>query len=330
MKIQKLTVNDIPEIVKLLAFRHKQERQCYEGLNQVFENEQVLEKIVRKNLGEKRVIAIGAFEEGQLIAFIISNVKKDHVFGRCAWVKYDGLALAEGVDAQVYRLLYAHISKLWITDGCLKHYIIVPGSNDDVLKAWLFSGFAYEQVFGIKKLVDPEIKPLDNITIRKAMPSDEKDLKSISGLIMSYQAGSPTYAAALPELFSEIEDGYGGLISDQEAHVLMAYQDDTFLGFTCGYFEGENIENMMVPYKNTELGVAGTFSHVQNKGIGTVLTLSLFRDAIEAGYENTTTDWRITNMKSSVFWPKMGYEPYAYRLVRNIDPRVYWANGKRD
>ncbi len=329
MIIRDLTIKDAPDMAKLLAYRHKQERVKFQALNKIFEDETVLESITEKKFSGKRTIAIGAYQGDKLLGFIISNVKQNPVFGRCAWVKYDGLALAEGVDATLYRDLYATISEKWINIGCLKHFVIVPAGQNEVMNSWLNSGFAYEQVFGIKKLELPNINELEGICVREALTKDKEDLESISGLILSFQAKSPTYAVALPEMFEEFKEGYGGLIEDQEAHLLLAYKEDDFLGFTCGYFEDEDKENMMTPYKSAELGVAGTNPSFQDRGVGTLLTQSLFKDAFNAGYENSTADWRITNMKSSVFWPKMGYKPYAYRFVRTIDRRIYWADGDK-
>jgi hypothetical protein len=38
------------------------------------------------------------------------------------------------------------------------------------------------------------------------------------------------------------------------------------------------------------------------------------------------TDWRVTNLLSSRFWPRQGFRPVVYRLTRRIDARVAWAN----
>ena len=329
VKIRALAKEDIGTVSKLLAYRHKQERKQFKSLNAIFEEHETLEPIAVKMFDEKLMISVGAFDGDRLLGFIISTVKADTVFGRCAWVKYDGLALAEGVEHGLYRELYAAIADKWIQAGCLKHFVIVPAGQDGVISAWLNSGFAYEQVFGLKELSPSTVEPLEGVTVRKALSDDKNALASISGNILSFQAQSPTYAAALPEMFAELADGYAGLADDEESHVLLAYRDNELLGFTCGYFEGENNFNMMIPPKSTELGVAATNSVSQNKGVGTLLTQSLFNDAIDAGYENSTTDWRITNLKSSVFWPKMGYRPYAYRMVRTIDERILWADGHR-
>jgi len=47
---------------------------------------------------------------------------------------------------------------------------------------------------------------------------------------------------------------------------------------------------------------------------------------IEKGYNNMVTDWRITNLASSTFWPKCGFKPVAYRMVRHINSNIAWAN----
>lgn len=327
MIIRELKKSDVLEVSKILSCRHRDERRSFEGLNKIFEDVELLEKIVSKKLEEDLLVSSAAFEGDKLLGFIISSIKTDKVFGRCAWVKYDGLALADGVNPDLYRELYADIAVKWIKLGCLKHFVIVPSAREDVINSWLKSGFAYEQVFGIKKLEYSKIEDVDGVLVKKATIEDKSDLESVSSLILSYQAKSPTYAVALPEMFDEIRRGYGGLASDEDSHVLLAYNEKQLLGFTCGYFDGDDNSNMMMPYKGTELGVAATNPDFQSRGVGTLLTKSLFNASIDAGYEYSITDWRITNMKSSVFWPKMGYEAYAYRFVRTIDPRAYWADG---
>lgn len=323
MVFKSVEKSDIKKMSVLLANRHKSERKIFHGLNERYENPKLIEKILDEKLSGDNLITMGAYDE-DLVGFIISEIKSDKNFGRCAWVKYDGFALDEKADTEVYRHLYAEIAKEWLKFGCLKHYAFVPAGNQRCVDAWLRSGFSYEQVFGMAKLSEMNIAS-DDIQVRAAASDDKEHLETISGLILSYQAGSPTFAVALPELFKEIKKGYGGLVDDEEAHVLLAFKDDKFLGFTCGYFDQD--EGMMRPKNSFELAVAGTHPECQSRGVNTLLTAELFNDAINAGYEYSMTDWRITNLKSSNFWPKL-YTPYAYRMVRIIDERIYWADGE--
>jgi hypothetical protein len=36
--------------------------------------------------------------------------------------------------------------------------------------------------------------------------------------------------------------------------------------------------------------------------------------------------WRSTNLLTARFWPRQGFRPVAYRLVRRVDQRIAWAN----
>lgn len=326
MIIRELGVKDIDQMSVLLANRHKNERTSFHSLNVQFENSAVTKEILSKKFEDNSFIGVGAFDGEVLNGFLLSVVKEDNLFGRCAWVYYDGLAIREDIESSLYKNLYTYISEKWIQLGCFKHYVILPCGDDNVVNTWLSLGFAYEQVYGIQSLKEQECPIREDIVIKTASEENKKDLESISSLILSYQAGAPTYAAALPQMFSEIKKGYGGLVDDENAHVLLAYENKDLLAFSCAYYE-EDEENMMMPQKVMELAVAGTNHEKQSKGIGSLLTYRLFNDAIDAGCQHTVTDWRMTNLKSSVFWPKMGYKAYAYRMIRRIDERVLWANG---
>jgi hypothetical protein len=40
--------------------------------------------------------------------------------------------------------------------------------------------------------------------------------------------------------------------------------------------------------------------------------------AHEHGYGSMTTDWRMTNLLASRFWPKRGFRPTFLRMYRSI------------
>ncbi|MBA3412154.1 MAG: GNAT family N-acetyltransferase, partial [Actinobacteria bacterium] len=53
-------------------------------------------------------------------------------------------------------------------------------------------------------------------------------------------------------------------------------------------------------------------------GIGRALTAHVIAWAYEAGYPTMITDWRMTNMLASRFWPKRGFRTTFLRLYRSI------------
>ncbi len=53
-------------------------------------------------------------------------------------------------------------------------------------------------------------------------------------------------------------------------------------------------------------------------GIGAALVAVVLRLAAEAGYEHVVTNWRMTNLSASRFWPARGFQPIYHRLHRTI------------
>jgi hypothetical protein len=73
-----------------------------------------------------------------------------------------------------------------------------------------------------------------------------------------------------------------------------------------GYWPAEEAEeDLLVAAGCCELEVAGTCAWARGRGM---------------------TDWRSTNLLSSRFWPRQGFRPAAYRLVRRVDERITWAS----
>ena len=61
-----------------------------------------------------------------------------------------------------------------------------------------------------------------------------------------------------------------------------------------------------------------TDPEVRGSGAGLALTQASFAWAYEAGYESMVTDWRVTNLLSSRFWPRRGFRTTFLRLYRSI------------
>jgi ribosomal protein S18 acetylase RimI-like enzyme len=106
----------------------------------------------------------------------------------------------------------------------------------------------------------------------------------------------------------------------------LAFLDGEAVGCQ-GYWPAEpGDDDLLTPDGCCELSVAGTRPHVRGRGVGTALTHQNLRHAHEAGYDACLTDWRSTNLLAARFWPRQGFRPVAYRLVRRVDARIAWAN----
>ena len=329
MEFREFSKEDIIQASKLLANRHIKERNIFPALKREFEDSKHTEKILYKLMESSYVKGICAYENNNLLGFLLSNIKTNGMFGRCAFVSYEGLAIADTESTELYRKLYAEIAKIWVGNGVLSHFIVVPAGYKEVVDSWLKLSFAFQQVYGITSLSKAEVSIPDNLVIRQAGENDSEELRKISNLICSYQAGSPTYAVTLPEKVEQIRDGYGELPYDEDAIVLLAYNDNKLLGFLCANIGEDDSSNMMIPEKSLKISVCGTIEESRRTGVGDMLTKLMFNRALKQGFENAIADWRIANLSSSNFWPKEGFQPVAYRMFRPIDERVYWADGIR-
>jgi GNAT superfamily N-acetyltransferase len=65
-----------------------------------------------------------------------------------------------------------------------------------------------------------------------------------------------------------------------------------------------------------------TFPEARGLGVGVALTEHAFRWAREQGYDRMKADWRIANLLASRFWPRRGFSPTAYRMVRYLHPEA--------
>ena len=85
--------------------------------------------------------------------------------------------------------------------------------------------------------------------------------------------------------------------------------------------EGEPVGHLIlerVDDAETELTIAATVPAARGLGVGTALTRYALAWAWEQGYRSCITDWRSANPLAARFWPRMGFEPTAFRLVRSI------------
>ncbi|MDX8362970.1 GNAT family N-acetyltransferase [Cytobacillus sp. IB215316] len=330
MKCKPFIDDFLTEAAGLLANRHKRERLKFPALPNQFEKIEAAYKAVEALWRKENSTGIAIFEDNQMIGYLIGNFISTELRSRHIWIDYAGLAISENCNEELFRDLYAQIAGKWIDYGCFDHYVLVPAGNSRLVDAWLKLGFSFEQVHALCdiNIQDSEIDNLTDIQIRLAEKEDRQSIIDMADLIVSHQTEAPTWAVDLPENLPKFRKGYGEIIEDKEAKLWLAAKEDHLVGFQ-GYWEAkESDSNMMIPENCIELSIAGTKKEVRGLGIGKVLTQRGLSDAKRNGYQFCLSDWRMTNIQSSRFWPSRGFYPIVYRLTRKIDPRIAWANGK--
>ena len=330
MKFIRFSDKHLLAAAQILAERHRRERQTFSALPEEFENPVATLQALEREWNQPNTIGIAALEGEQLVGYLIGTLQPTGDFERSIWIKYPCLGIAENQHPELYRQLYANIAHTWVSQGCFDHYVQVPAGNQVLLDAWFRLGFAYQQVYGLldlEEFVGSDIKAPENLEIRLAQESDREKLRNIAEWIKIFQAQAPTYCPILPESLREIRDGYAEIIDEPEAQMWLVVRDGDILGFQAYWPLEAGAAAMTVPANCIELAIGAVSPAERGRGIGTLLTNHCFRELRQAGFRYVQTDWRMTNLMSSTFWPARGFRPVVHRLSRHIDERVLWANG---
>ena len=72
------------------------------------------------------------------------------------------------------------------------------------------------------------------------------------------------------------------------------------------------------PASAAYLAFAITHPDARGSGAGVALTTACFAWARDHGHETMVTDWRVTNLLASRFWPSRGFRTSFLRLHRLI------------
>ncbi len=309
----------------LLARRHRRDRQQMPLLPARFEDPAAARVALEAAWRRPRTNGVAALQGDRLLGFLLGSTDFDELRGRAAWVRFAGHALDDGVDPEIYRDLYAAAAPAWLEQGCFNHLVQLPAPDRAVLDAWFALGFGHEQVYALQSLehAGPPAGELP-FEIRQATPAD-RDIFTVDDLIWRHQATSPSWVVMPPERAAEIREGYAEILGDENWIIWLALEQGRALGFQGYNTEKPGPDDMLVPDDCIELAVAATRPEVRGRGLGRALTAHGLAEAHARGFRYCLTDWCMTNLLSSRFWPRQGFRPAMYRLARRIDPRIAWA-----
>jgi ribosomal protein S18 acetylase RimI-like enzyme len=326
----------IPQAASLLAFRHRSDRTVLPFLPCRFENTDEAGRCIRVLIEEKKSNGFAVLKDGRLRAFLLGDEVYGPLWGRTGWVRVGGWALDAGADTELVRELYAALGEQWVGRGIFTHFAVVPAADPEILRTWVTLSFGIEQVYAVADLsaVAPSERgrSRDNaVEIRRAGRGDRETLANLSDIIWRHQTGAPVWGVKPPETVEDVRKSWAGLPDDETADVWLAVKGDKgneAVGVQVYQPAVRSDENLLVPDNAVELVVGATRESFRGEGIGTALTRFRLHRAASAGYRHCTTDWRSTNLQASRFWPRFGFRPAGYRLVRRIDGRIAWSAGR--
>lgn len=256
-----------------------------------------------------------ALRGGRVVGYLLGTRKDDDIWGPNVWVDAAGHAVAAAEDL---RDLYGAASERWVEDGRPRHYVLVPAAANELVDAWWRVSFGLQHALGIREVPDaawPE-------KVRLADEGDVAALIELWPVLPDHQERAPVFGSTTRPRETE-EEMRAEILEDlpkPEIGDLVALQDGRIVGaFQVVPVELSGVHaGLARPEGAAFLNWAATLPEVRGSGAGLALTEAAFAWARERGHGVMVTDWRVTNLLSSRFWPRRGFRETFLRLYRHI------------
>jgi GNAT superfamily N-acetyltransferase len=217
-------------------------------------------------------------------------------------------------DAEVMRDLYAFAAAAWVDAGNTRHTVVVPATDANLVDAWFRLCFGQQQAYAVREVTAAPV-PKTPARVRVAAPVDLETIVALDPLLQEHQQLSPTFSGRDLLGESEVRAEWKETLADDSTAVFIAEVDRRAVGVLL-LTRAER--DYVAPEGNVDLSWAATTPDVRGSGAGLALTAAALNWAHAHEYRTMTTDWRVTNLLSSRFWPARGFRAAFLRLYRSI------------
>jgi ribosomal protein S18 acetylase RimI-like enzyme len=308
----------LEDAARLLAARHARDREAEPLLPERFDDPAVALEELETAWRTDGASGAAALRERQLVGYLLGAPREAEFWGENVWVELAGHAVEE---AELVRDLYAVAAAGWVEEGRTRHYALVPATDSELVNAWFRLGFGQQHAHGVQEVpASTEARPPDGVAIRRPSEDEIEALLEIDFALPKHQRASPVFSNRPLPTEEELREEWAETLAGDEEHVLAAYVDGKPAAVWLVVHPGVSRmhKGFGLPDNAGFLGFASTLPEFRGTGLGCALTDASFAWAAEQGYTSMITDWRVTNLLSSRFWPKRGFRTFVLRLYRSI------------
>jgi GNAT superfamily N-acetyltransferase len=290
----------------LLAARHERHR----------ESEALLPKIrnfrtqVEHDWNGSDASGAAALAGDEVVGYLIGR-RRDDQLGPHVWIDLAGHAARE---AELARDLYAAAADPWVETGLTRHFVFVPLLND-LIDPWFRLGFGASAALAARETA-PELPVEAGVAIRPGTPEDLEAGARYDRLIWQHNALAPSFSGLEVPPEQEFLDDWRGTWDEPEFTHFVAERAGRPVGHALLYRRPGG--DLRVPADSIDLANVATDPDARGSGVGSALTAHALAWAHDHGYRSMITDWRMTNLLASRFWPRRGFRKTFLRLYRSI------------
>jgi len=302
---------------RLLAARHGRHRAAEPLLAQRYEAPAAALEELRGAWEKDAASGTAALRDGRLVGYLI-GAPREASWGDNVWIEAAGHAVARAEDV---RDLYAPAAARWVEEGRPRHWVLAPAHDAELLDAWWRLSFGQQHAHGIQE-VPPhaEVEIPAGFEIRAPRGDEIEELIDVDLALPEHQRLSPVFGSPGEWTRDDSRKEWRKSLAEGKEQILIGARDGRPVA--CWAFVPAEMSRehrgLLRPDRACHLGFAATLPESRGSGIGVALTQAGFAWAAEEGYPTMVTDWRVTNLLSSRFWPKRGFRTSFLRLYRSI------------
>jgi ribosomal protein S18 acetylase RimI-like enzyme len=305
---------------KLLAERHVRHRNLEPMLPERFEDPAAAREEIEALRLSDGASGAAAVAGDTLVGYLLGAPRADReTWGPNVWVEPAGHAASE---PELVRDLYGAAAARWVEAGSTRHYGLVP-AEPALVSAWFRTGFGQQHACGIQGTGRPTGAPAPGgpVLVRTATADDVDDLVELAPLLREHQARAPVFSAGPPlEPEDELRAEFLADLADSSIGTFVAEVDGRVVSsfVVCPVELSSTHTGLMRPPGAALLAWAASRPELRGSGAGLALTEACLSWAAAHGHPVIVTDWRVTNLLASRFWPRRGFRETFLRLYRSI------------
>jgi GNAT superfamily N-acetyltransferase len=306
LEIQPFSDEHLDAAAKLLAQRHRRHREAEPLLPELSDPLAQIESEWRLEG------ASGAFASraGKPVGYVVAAPVSMH---GPTWMRVGIAGHAVEGDTETVRDLYAFAAQRWVDDGHTRHAAFVPSFDTELVDAWFRLCFGASAALAMRETGPEEIFD-GGVTIRAGTRDDFSEGARLELAMSEAMLPSPSFSDVPLQSHEEVLAEW--MTDESEAYeFFVAERDDRIVGHIVLY---RRPPDLRVPSDAIDLAQGSTEPDSRGTGVGRALTSYVIRWAHEHGYPVMTTDWRMTNLYASRFWPRRGFRRTFLRLYRSI------------
>ena len=235
-------------------------------------------------------------------------------FAGISWLRVGIAGQAIEGDRERMRDLYAAAAQRWVDEGHTKQAVFVPSYDQELVDAWFRLGFGGSATLAMRE-TGPEEPFETGVEIRRGTPDDFGEAARLERELSAAMQPSPSFSGLPLQSVDEIETEWREDEGSDKYELFVAERDGRVVGHILLY---QRPHDLRVPRESIDLAQASTEPEARGTGVGRALTAYVLRWAYEHDRPVMTTDWRLTNLWASRFWPKRGFRVAFLRVYRSI------------